>query len=356
MLLLGTQMKVLKTIKEGGFQPLLDLSISIKEHEDGRVILNYSQLNSPEENEVGRECRGLTVTKGGELVARGFSRFFNSNEALSITKHFRWDMPVKAWDKIDGSYIKIFYYNGWKIQTRNSFAADTINGTEFTWEELVKQVLPSYFFECADKTFSYIFELTSPYNIVVQRHTVVKLWMLAVFNGVQELHDEIVDEIARELGFDRPNAHIFNGIMDAQAYIADQARLAETFEGVVLKDVDGMRLKVKSDKYIALHRMFSNGNILLDKNIIPLILDGELDEAAAYFPMLNERAAILKEKINKLMGEVDNYWFVYHDIDSKKKFALAIKDCKWKPLLFLAYEKGGKPRDYLTADFVEKNL
>jgi len=180
--------------------------------------------------------------------------------------------------------------------------------------------------------------------------------LLAAFCGKYELVDDLVDELAKQTGLCRPNRHKFYDLMDAQYYIAGEAAKYSGFEGVVLKDVDGMRLKVKSDKYIALHRLFNNGNLLHDKNIIPLIIDGEVDEVATYFPLVRERADELKARIDVYMKEVDNYWFCFKDIESKKKFALAVDKCKWKSLLFLAYTKGGEPRDYLTTEFVIKFL
>lgn len=351
-------MLVLDKIKQGGLASLLPLHIKVNPHQDGRIILNYDQLNSPKEDEIVRECRALTVDIQGNLIARSFSRFYNLGEALNITKDFKFEQ-TKAWTKLDGSLIKFFTYQGnWVVQTRNSFATDYINGSNYTWEQLVRQSLPRRWnvYEADFSHLTFIFELCSPYNIVVQRHTDTSIWLLTIFDGKKELADEEVDNIANTVGFLRPYCTRFDSVEEIRQYIKQQAAQNETFEGVVLKDVNGMRLKVKSEKYVALHKMFSNGNILLDKNIIPLILEGELDEAAVYFPILKERAEILKTQIKLRMDEVDNYWFTFHDVDSKKKFALSVKECKWSALLFMAYDKGGIPTDYLTADFIIKNL
>lgn len=351
-------MLVLDKIKQGGLESLASLHIKVNQNQDGRIILNYDQLNSPKEDEIVRECRALTVDKEGNLIARSFSRFYNLGEALNITKDFKFEQ-TKAWTKLDGSLIKFFMYRGnWVVQTRNSFATDYVNGSNYTWEQLVRQALPRKWslYEAGFTDLTFIFELCSPYNIIVQRHTDISVWLLTIFEGKRELADEEVDSIANTVGFLRPHCSTFDSVEEIRQHIKFEAGKDETFEGVVLKDVNGMRLKVKSDKYVALHKMFSNGNILLDKNIIPLILDGELDEAALYFPILKERAEVLKAQIQLRLNEVDNYWHVFHDVDSKKKFALSIKDCKWSALLFMAYDRGGTPIDYLTADFVIKNL
>lgn len=68
----------------GGNLELLEQQLGIKTtcHEDGRVIFNYSQIDSPKQNPIVMECRGLVLDMNNnwELVARSFPRFFNYGE------------------------------------------------------------------------------------------------------------------------------------------------------------------------------------------------------------------------------------------------------------------------------------
>lgn len=78
-------MKVQEWLRNnGGNLELLEeqLGITHNVHEDGRVILNYSQIDSPKQNPIVMECRGLILDKNNnwELVARSFPRFFNRGE------------------------------------------------------------------------------------------------------------------------------------------------------------------------------------------------------------------------------------------------------------------------------------
>lgn len=359
-----TAQTVLDKVKLHGLDSLEEFSIRINRHEDGRVILNYNMLESPKTDPITIGCRSLTISERGELIARGFDRFFNCNEALDITNKFDWENPITAYDKIDGSFIKIFYWNGWKIQTRNSFGDAEVQvvengvykGCGYSWSDLVKQGLSDSFFSDASTNYTFIFELTSPYNKVVQTHNEVSVWLLTIFNGLDELSDDEIDTIGRELGLKRPARHTFYSMAEVKNYISKEASHDKTFEGVVLKDVNGLRLKVKSEAYVALHRLFDNGNVILDKNIVPLILDGEIEEVLSYFPHIKERVTSLKSKIEEYKREVDDHWYVYSDEKSRKKFAQAVKDCRWNSLLFLAYERGGHPFNYLTSDFVVKFL
>lgn len=354
-------LQTLNFIKERGFSQLTEqLAIKVKESPvDERVILNYCQINSPKENQIVRECRALTVTKQGELVARSFPRFFNAGEALSITRNFNWQ-SCKAWDKLDGSLIKIFYWkNAWRIQTRHSFADSKIQEQPYTWEALVRKCLNNTDFWKFEESFrhvTFVCELCSPYNQVVTFYPEPIIYLLSGFERSTELDDEVVDGIAKDLKIARPQQHLFYSLSDAQSYIEEQAKLDKTFEGVVLKDDSGLRLKVKSPQYLALSRMFCNGNLFLEKNLVPLVMDGEVDEVAVYFPEVMQKAEVVKKKIEEAWQEVDNLWFCYHDEKSKKKFALAVKDSPFCGVLFAAYDSGGHPKDYWTADFILKKV
>ena len=349
-------MLVCEEIQRAGWDVLTALNIRINKHEDGRVLLNYNQIDSPKENPLVCECRALTLDESGGLIARSFSRFFNYGEAQNITKGFNWDSPITSYDKIDGSFIKVFYRDGWKIQTRASFGEDNMPSISCSWEYVVKECLKAGFFDSAPKHVTFVFELTSPFNQVVQIHTNTNLWLLTAFTGKNELSDDCVDFLAKDLSLLRPARHTFYDLKEVEKYIQDKCKEYVAFEGVVLKDNGGMRLKIKSSNYIALHRLNNNGNIYLDKHIIPLIMAGEIEEVAVYFPLVKEKAAEIQARIDVRMKEVDDYWYCFHDVDSRKKFAESVFGCRWKSLLFTAYTKGGHPRDYLTADFIERSL
>ena len=57
-------MLTLDFIKQYGVDKLAELAIRINRHEDGRIILNYNQLDSPKTDPIVMECRALTVTEG----------------------------------------------------------------------------------------------------------------------------------------------------------------------------------------------------------------------------------------------------------------------------------------------------
>lgn len=288
--------------------------------DDERVILNYHQLDSPKTNPIVMECRQLTLNRHtADLIAPSFKRFFNSGEALKITKAFRWDMPVTGFDKHDGSLIKVYYWGGeWKIETRKTFADMEMFDGGPPWSYMVVKHLGDKFFREANKEFTYVFEFCSVYNKIVRNYDKPVCYLLTAFNGETEIHYKIVEAMAEELGAHYPKYYTFNSLMDVQSLLTKRAAEDPTFEGFVLLDCNNMRLKVKSEQWKALARLKDNNNVCLPKNMIPLILGGGDHVIDEHFSEFSELRDEIKEKIEKVEKDVDNLWFVL-DVGMERK-------------------------------------
>lgn len=324
------------------------IGIKAKSHEDGRVILNYSQIDSPKKEEKVRECRGLVLDSStGELIARGFRRFFNWGECPEEMEKFNW-ADCYCNTKEDGSFILVYFWNeSWHINSRASFGDAEVNDSGYTWRELFLEtgVNP----EELNPAYSYVFELCSPYNQVVRQYYRPLAFLLAVFEGEDELSQDYVDFIAEQTGLTRPNVHNFSSIHEVEKFIRHQAQNDKTFEGLVVCDCHGTRFKVKSESYLALSRLNNNGNIVSPKNIIPLILQGETDEVLAYFPHTKDAIEEWKTKIDVLKTEVDNLWFCFHDVN-RKKFAEQVKNHPFAWALFSAYGTDLNPLELINSN------
>lgn len=317
----------------------LGIKVNINKQDD-RVILNYSQIDSPKTHPVVMECRGLTLDfETGELIARSFPRFFNAGE---VPVEFNWN-DCTATHKEDGSLLLVFMHQGqWKFQTRNSFAAGIVTNfwnesQNITWEDLAKKaLLKTDFFYYAIQDFTYVFELCSPFNKIVRSYDTEQVYLLSVFYDEKECSEHRIDCIAQDLRIKRPHKVKCNSLNDALDFVNRVSEEDRTFEGVVMRDYRGVRLKIKSKKYLELSRRLNNGNIFLDKYLIPAILDGEKDEILTYFPELKGRICELETKLSNSWKEASNFWYCYHDEPNQKKFALAVANCKYKAALFKA--------------------
>lgn len=306
---------------------------------DPLVILNYDQIeSSPKTHPIVRECRGLVLhSQTHDLVARSFSRFFNWGEVQDEMKNFDFsNFAVQT--KEDGSLIVIYNFcNEWRVNTRGSFARDNMQFQTFTWEDGILQAmgvsnraeLDMYL----DPNITYVGEFCSPWNKIVRRYQQPVMYLLTAFRGMHELTHEECDKLALEIEytatskiFVRPQRLDFKSLEEVQEYLSSQAAADPTYEGVVLRDANNNRWKIKSSTYLGLHRLGSCKDGLFNpKNLLPFVLSGEKDELLTYFSEVTERFNELELEVQQLYSQLEVTWRDCKDIELQKDFALAIK-------------------------------
>lgn len=312
--------------------------------QDDLLILNYSQIDSPRFHPICDDCRGLVLDTDYNLVARSFSRFYNLSERKDI---YDWTGACVT-EKHDGSLILVYYHNGWRVNTRGSFGDGLINGSSYTWRNLVWSLLD---ITRLDTSLTYVFELCSPYNRVVRAYPEPKLYLLTAFHGVNELNypdlPDINVEVTKQYDMksDRDILNYIDSINDP------------TFEGFVVRNHLNDRIKVKAESYVRLHKTLNNGNVFLPKNLIPIILENEHHEVISYFPSAKPIIDDLIAKMDNIKKEVDNIWFCHGDEKNQKRFALTIlKETKYTHPLFMAKNRGGHPFDFMDSNFWVKYI
>lgn len=349
-------MQTIDFLKTHGLDELQKrFAIKATHHEDGRVILNYDQIESYKHktHPIVCECRGLVLDSSDwSLVARSFARFFNLGEDRASQDKFVWDNSIST-NKEDGSLLIVYYRDGWHINTRGSYGDGECNYSGMTWRELAK--LAGLDTSNLDKQYTYVFELCSRYNKVVRDYPFPTLYLLTMFDGEIELTHDAVQSLS---AYKTPDSTMFEDVFHVQSELAKFAELDPTFEGFVLRDANNRRLKAKSDKYVALHRTVNNGAIAHPKNLVQFILDGETDEIVAYFPEIEPIILDVQEKIGKIEKELDDIWFVHQGERNRKKFAMAVKNHPFSSCLFQAKDKGVHPVEIFRSnkDLIVKKL
>jgi RNA ligase len=98
-------------------------------------------------DEITLQCRGLIVDNEGNVVARPFKKFFNTEEGKHTpTPEF------EVFEKMDGSLGILFYYQKeWVFATRGSFTSDQ--------SKKAYELLEKYPIENLDKKNTYLFEI-----------------------------------------------------------------------------------------------------------------------------------------------------------------------------------------------------
>lgn len=296
------------------------------------IILNYCQIDSPKLDPIVRECRGLVINDRAELVAMSFRRFFNYGET---EEEFDWN--CRAYHKEDGSLITVYYYNGWKINTRASFGFGEINKSGHTWNSLVSSLLD---FDRLHKDLTYVFELCSPFNQVVRYYDKPQLKLLSVNNRGYEYDHSKLEILADRAGIELVNSQLISSVDEAKAIIQEEVSTNHRFEGLVLKS--NIRLKLKSEIYVRLHKMFSN---LSDRGLLEIYFNGERAEAELYMPETKDKFIIIDNRLREIGEEMDDFYSKYEYFPVQKDFALAVKNHKYSSVLFQARKLGKRPSE-----------
>lgn len=218
------------------------------------VIYNYTPKTQYERvwNDVTRRCRGLIVNvETGEIVARPFPKFFNYGEDTSTLD---LDAVVTVSDKADGS-LGIAYPTpgvgtGWSIATRGSFTSDQAEfATKMLWTDYADWTPP--------EGVTVLFEIIYPENRIVldygdarELRLIDALW---IDRGWPLGSDPNV--IADAIGWPGPVVQHL-GTMAMKRALEIPPR--ENAEGIVVRYLDtDVRIKIKQDDYVALHRIMT---------------------------------------------------------------------------------------------------
>ncbi|KKR00222.1 MAG: RNA ligase, T4 RnlA-like protein [Candidatus Woesebacteria bacterium GW2011_GWB1_39_12] len=325
-----------------------DLAIKATRHESlPLVVLNYSQLESPKIHPVIRDCRGIVIQTDSPIfpvISQGFRRFFNWGEYIEEMNQFDWsDFSVN--EKCDGTYIGLAYFQDqWILHTRGGWGNNIVGKSPFTWENLfciamgIKNLQEIPF----PRDSSYVFELCSVYNKVVRTYPTPMTFLIgARFNALIEYSPSQLDQFARQYQLNSPIRYSFSSIDEIISLIKQYERDDPTYEGVVIRDIDNIRFKIKSLTYLALHRMKGEDNSFNFKGVLPFILAGDTDELLVYFPEVEELTKSMAEKIRVVWSEIVDLWNNSKDEISQKDFALKVKDHQFSGLLFTNRKQNG---------------
>lgn len=341
-------LEVQNYLQKNGLQQLKDeFKINVAEHPElPLVILNYDQcFSKPRNSTIVRECRALVLEKNSwDLVARSFPRFFNWGEYPEEMGKFQWHGSFVQ-EKVDGSLCLLFYHkNSWHGITRGSWGFGEIDPpNHLTWREGFCRAMRlhnlqdlDYFL---DRELSYVCEFTSRVNKVVKEHKQFGMHLLTTFKGEEELR---VENWWKNL-FLEPRRWVCFSEKDAARVIELEAKDDPTFEGLVIKDRNNLRYKVKSPKYLSLHALRgNNGSLFHPKHLIPFVLGNDKEELVTYFPEVESSLKVVEEKVNNAYQILSAAYSSSQGISDQKEFALCVKDKPFAGILFNLRKKYGK--------------
>lgn len=310
------------------------------------VALKYSQLDSPKAHPIVRDCRGLTLeVDTWDVVGLPLRRFFNAGEVAEEFARFDWT-DFETMTKEDGSLIILYHYQGaWHANTSGSFGLGECGFSGKSWGDLFwetsgidrDRLIPEW---------TYIFEMWTPHNKVVRSYAKPTTFLLAVTDpaNLLELPTMMADKEAEELGVPRPERHDFRSMAEIAGFLEGREAADPTFEGVVVRDRNGQRWKIKSRTYLSLHHLVDNGNLYNPRRLVPLVLAGEVDEVVVVMPEIREAVEETRDRVDRAYAEAAAVWEAYQGIKDQGDFARAIRGkTPFTGLLFSARKALGGP-------------
>jgi len=328
-------------------------------------------------DEITLACRGLVLDNEGNVIAKPFPKFFNYEE------HTAEEIPNELFDvyeKMDGSLGICFYYE--RELTYTERYKLWFNGNYETGMEYYEDIVPNFddpYYEPTQKTkgewymatrgsfvseqavkgklmldrlntknglipgYTYLFEIIYPENrIVVDYGGAEKLVVLGCYNnetGIEGNIDEMVNE-----GFEVVTKYNTFG----EGFDVLKKEISNSKEGYVIRFRNGMRMKIKGDEYVRLHRILTNFSTT---DIWELLrTGGDMNEFLERVP--DEFDNWVRLTMLELQSQFESIKFrsvtdfEYYKIQSngdKKEFALLIKNNDYRSILFAMWD--GKSYD-----------
>ncbi len=317
-------------------QALADGYVKVQKHPQYDLfIYNYTPKAQYEKvwNEITLACRGLILDDEYHIIARPFQKFFNWGELpdqeLPAT-------PFEVYEKMDGSLGILYWAEGRPfIATRGSFtSSQALVATNILHQHYAASI------PLLDKTKTYLFEIIYPENrIVVDYGKEENLYLLAVVDTQTGTELEHLTTYAH-LGF--PLVKAYDGISDM-----DELKALEEAnkEGFVIKFETGLRLKIKFDEYLRIHRIVTQvSNVVIWEHLkdhlsFEALLDKVPDE---FYEWVKNTIQLLQQQYLEIEGTAKADFKI---LDTRKATAAYYFTCKYPPVLFKMMDE--KPYDHI---------
>lgn len=369
------ELSIVTYIKEHGLEDAIK-TFKLKSKDYGyKILLKYDQIDSDMSLSEVQDCRGLILEVGTwKVMSLAFRKFFNSAETQAAK--IDWDTAY-IFEKSDGSLIQLYWdwvAKKWCAGTSGMAEAEgEVNdkpNTSFSdlfWSTMSKYI--RFDVKTLSKDCTYVFELMTPYNIVVCPHGESKVALLAVrntFRNLKELDYIKVGFIAEDLGVPMAKRYLLDA-KNAGHLMATFEGMPFTDEGYVVCDANFNRIKLKNPAYVAAHHLKSKTGL---HHILTIVKTNEVEEYGATFPERLEEINELKLKYDALVATLEGVWaelipFKPKNItkQEQKRFAMKVfeviasHDIKAFSGLFFALKdrKVESVKDFIM-DYSDKNL
>ena len=241
-----------KELTQGLFAEVAKDNIDVNYHPEfpHLAIFKYSRscVMGKRWNKFTLMARGLILDLQNKIIiSTPFIKFFNNNEIVDANNFIQPEFS--ATDKKDGSFgILFFVEEEWRVATAGSFTSE-----QAMWA--AEWVNKHMFLAEMDKTNTYLFEIIYHKNKIVVNYDFEGLVLLGIIDsyGLEYDYDQLKIE-ASHIGVRCTEQYDFK---DMDNILETAKTLNKNNEGYVIRFKSGVRLKIKGDEYVRIHRILS---------------------------------------------------------------------------------------------------
>lgn len=288
-----------------------------KKVKDNLVLFDYTDKCTYDRawNDVTIWARGIVFNRNtGELVAAPFPKFWNYEELqnpqntsdpenemskakVKLFNNIKNNVNYQVFNKEDGS-LGIIYHDGneWQVNTRGSF--------ESVQSVKAKEMLKKYDLTDLDKDITLLCEIIYPENkIVVDYKGEEKLVLLAANNrkSLIEVPRFQLEQICNQIKI--PLVEQFSYTIEQMMEL--KKTLPKDNEGFIIRFDDGLRVKIKGEEYLRIHKLISQ--------VTPLAFFESMEDGKVRADFLKELPEEYRKEADEIVKKLeDNYMNVKH--------------------------------------------
>lgn len=301
------------------------------------VLLKYDMINCDMSDPAVQQCRGVILDKDDDfrIISFPYTKFFNYGDTLAAT--INWE-TARVYEKLDGSLLTIYHYAGaWQVQSSGTVdAGGNVGFTDQTFAELFWETFHMLGYELPGSAtyLSYMFEMMTPLNRIVVRHTDRRLVLHGAraheFFGYEEVDVDTLLETAGDVfGWEVVKTFPLTSLEDALTEVEKTPGVEQ--EGYVVCDHRFNRIKIKSKDYVCLHHLVTGMSY---RRLLEIVQKGDGEEFLGYFPEYKKEYEEVQMAFVVALNSTQCLWDVHHGKETQKEFALAVKDTTFSAALF----------------------
>jgi len=285
-------------------KPPYSVKVKRHAHRPNLVMFKYSQFESDFTNSVVRCCRGSVydIREDGTVKPYLMPFFKFSNYGENGADPVNWHGILHVRDKLDGSLLKLLKEpEGGDLWTTNGSFDVHVEVPELLPAQNEEHLPPPYTFASLrdyalrgheeeikrlPTGWTFMFELTSPYNRIIVPYRETKLFFLGCRDphGFEHTPEWAAKEFA--MTFATPQIFHLKNLDEVIEYC--HAVDSDDREGFVVQDENFNRVKVKTDYYRSLFYLKGEDHFS-DERIFLAIKQGSIDDALVAWPELIPR-------------------------------------------------------------------